>query len=103
MEDQLFFKYYIPALEIALTNENINHGYMVYGPDWYIEEKDIRDSIDLFEQNNYEKYYSLFDLVGLYFDAKSHNFSAVDGVDISIYKFKLNETIEEYKKKFNLG
>ena len=71
-------------------------------PDWYIESKEIRDKVDLFEQNNYEQHKLFFDLVALYFDAKSHNFREIEGVSVGDHKLRLNNIIEQYKKKFNL-
>jgi hypothetical protein len=102
MDDKQFFEFYIPALENAILNDQTNYGYLVHGPDWFIEHEGIRNEMDLFEQENYRKYNPIFDLVSLYFDAKSHNFDEIDGIDISTYRLNLIKVINDYKKKFSL-
>ena len=102
MNEQEFFKLYISALEKALSKDHINHGYNVYGPDWYVEDSDVRNQMDSFEETNFEKYSSLFEKVAIYFDAKSHNFKTIEGLNTEEYKQKLKEEISVYKSKFNI-
>lgn len=101
MNDQEFFKHYIPALETSLAFES-KEDFDVKGPDWFVEDEQIRNELDLFEQKNYERYKTLFDIVAYYLDARAHNFNEIDGVSLSDYKKKLELEIEIYKKKYNL-
>ncbi len=102
MSEQDFFSIYLPALEKALANDHVNHGFNVLGPDWYIENKTMRKKIDAFEEKNFEKYQALFESISLYFDAKSHNFDEINGIKTSEYKSRLIHQISLYKKKFTL-
>lgn len=102
MKKKEFFKVYIWALEKALENDNINHGYMVSGPEWYIDDQDLRNQMDLFEESNFERYRSLFEKVAIYFDAKSHYFNEIGQINIEKYKDILQKEILAFKKKFDM-
>jgi len=90
-----FYKIYLPALQKALDNDNSNHGFFVYPPEYYIDKMvereveycmDVELGTDVFIQQVEE-----------YFDAKSHYALDVRGVPIQLVKEKiLNEmhTIE---------
>jgi hypothetical protein len=101
MDDKQFFRYYIPALEIAMNFEE-NIPFNVKGPDWFVDDNKLRRELDLFEQNNFDRYEQFFQMVALYFDAWDHNFNEIDGVSLSDHKKKLEAEIEIYKKKFSL-
>lgn len=101
MNDENFFKNYIPALEASLAFES-KEDFDAKGPDWFVEDDQVRDELDLFEQKNYERYKSLFDMVAYYLDARAHNFNEIDGIILSEYKKKLEAEIEIYKKKYSL-
>ncbi len=103
MKEKEFFRIYIPALEKALLEDNINYGFSVLAPDWYIEDEDIRKEIYLFEETYFENYKDLFQNVALYFDAKSHGFNKINGILVSKFKEVLHEIISEYKKKFQIS
>ncbi len=98
MNEKEFFHQYIPALEQALLNDNVNHGFSVSGPDWYIDDANKRKEVDLFEQKNFESFEYFFENVALYFDAKSHGFDKINGVKIEICKGNLKDEILKYKK-----
>jgi hypothetical protein len=94
MNEEEFYPIYLSALEKALENDHINHGFYVFGPEDYVE-KEVAKSLEIFIENN-QKDRSFFDLVDLYFDAKAHNFDKINGVDIAIYKSKIKELMMMY-------
>jgi hypothetical protein len=102
MEDKLFFKYYLPALELSLACENNLVDFSVNGPDWFIEDDVIRNEIDLFEQNNFEKYHSFFQMIANYLDARAHNFETIDNMNLHQVKEKIANEILFYKSKYDL-
>lgn len=98
MTNREFYFIYIPALEEALRNDNINHGFSVFAPDFYIEGKylgKINKYID--NQNN-----DFLDQVAYYFDAKSHGFPSVLGISIEKYKMDLIRDMKLIKIKYSL-
>lgn len=97
MEKEVFFSNYIPALEHALDYQQ-QMDFEVIGPDMFINDIDIRNNLDEFENNNYFQYESLFYLVSIYFDAKTHNFQNVDGKNIATIKEEILKEIEKIKK-----
>ena len=97
MNEKDFLKIYIPALEKALENDEINTGFHVTLPIDYVP-KDISKSVEIYMDNNYDKFKVLFDMEAAYFDAKNHNFEFIDGVQTSEYRAKLFETIADYKR-----
>lgn len=101
MNDKEFFKYYIPALEVAMNFEE-NVPFNVKGPDWFVEDDKRRHELDLFEQINFDKYEHFFQMVALYFDAWDHNFDEIEGVNLPEYKKRLEAEISFYKVKFGL-
>lgn len=101
MDDKFFFKHYLPALEASLAFKS-DYDFDVKGPDWFVENDKIREELDLFEQESYENYKSLFDMVAYYLDARAHNFNEIEGVSLSDYKKKLEEEILLYKKEFGI-
>jgi len=97
MEKKVFFSNYIPALEQALNYQQ-HMDFEVIGPDMFISDIEIRNSLDEFENDNYFEYESLFYLVSSYFDAKTHNFQNVDGKNIATIKEQILEEIEKIKE-----
>ncbi len=102
MKDYIFFKNYLPALEIALENDKINHGYLVKSYDWYIDDENIRNQMNEFVNNNYSLY-DIFSLEDIYFDARSHEFKKVNGEDISVLRNKLMKLLSKYKSKYEIN
>lgn len=97
-----FYSLYIPALEKALVNDNINYGYFVKDPSDYIacnpdELKEIEIFLDKSCGQN-----DFLDKVAYYFDAKSHSFPSIQGIEIETYKKDIEEEIIAIKKKYNL-
>lgn len=101
MNEILFFKLYIAALELALNQDDNNLGFYVKGPEEFIDNNYMND-VEIFINSNYEKHKSLFDLVDVYFDALSHYSTQIDGISIESYKSKLIEIIDDYKKSYSL-
>ncbi|NHN27422.1 hypothetical protein FIA58_017215 [Flavobacterium jejuense] len=100
MIEKDFFKFYIPALECALSSTNINDGFNLLSPDAYIKDEKLRNQMDLFEENNFYKHRLLFENVALYFDAKSHGFPKINGIEIETFRLNLNQIISEYKRLY---
>ena len=101
MNEKTFFVNYIPALEASLAFKTM-YDFDVKGPDWFIEDDELRNELDLFEQKNYEQHKSLFDMVAYYLDARAHNFKEIEGVSIEEYKERLESAIDIYKKEYDL-
>jgi hypothetical protein len=98
MEKEEFFKYYIPALEKALSYIK-EEDFQTISPDMFIEDSNLRNNLDSFENLNYDLYKELFYLVSIYFDAKNHNFQYADGKCLNILKHNILNEILEIKKK----
>lgn len=97
-----FYRYYIPALIKALTNENSWEQFNVKGPEHYLnisDEKQNEIEIYLDQIAGQDKF---LDDVAYYFDAKSHGFNEIDGVKIEDYRKNLENEILKYKKKYGI-
>jgi hypothetical protein len=93
MKQEDFFRIYLPALERALENDEINSGFYTKNPEDFIEEKyqqEIEEHIE-----NTDEYKFFLNWVIDYFDAKSHYFDSIN--DIPIYEFR-NKIIVWIKK-----
>ncbi|GAA4276489.1 hypothetical protein [Aquimarina mytili] len=96
MTKQEFYSLYIPALEKALDTDHINIGFKVKGPEDYIDTK-----LQVEIENYLEEHEDVFlEKVAYYFDAKSHNFPSIEGVEIEVYKKKIKIEINNVKKGF---
>ncbi|MBP2615675.1 hypothetical protein [Chryseobacterium jejuense] len=96
MKTQDFYKIYLPAIEKALQNDEVNEGFYVKSPEDYIDPESIEEVIRYLE----EKEDAFLEKVAYYFDAKSHNFPSIQGVEITIYKKQLVEWILKLKKEY---
>ena len=97
MNEKDFFTNYIPALDKALSYDNINDEFSVKSPNWYIKDQKLRNQMDLFEDKNFNKYKKLFDSVSIYFDAKSHGFEKVENIEIDKYKTIILDEMNKYR------
>lgn len=88
-------KCYLTALEEALKNDNRNKGYHVDGPDKFVEKEYAQDVDDFLEKES--KYRRFFDLVGVYFDAKSHYATEINGKSIEVVKGEIENQILEIR------
>ena len=43
-----FLKIYLSAIKKAVNEDNINYGFHIKGPDWFIENDQTRNEIDEF-------------------------------------------------------
>ncbi|MEJ5104994.1 hypothetical protein [Chryseobacterium sp. MYb328] len=93
MRSHDFYKIYLPALEKALQNDEVNEGFYVKGPEDYIDPKLIEKVTQYLEE--YED--DFLKKVAYYFDEKSHNFPSIQGVDIEVYKEQLKSYISKLK------
>lgn len=96
MTKKEFYSIYIPALEKAFNNDNVNYGFYVAPPEDYININQI-DEINDYLDNTEDPF---IERVGYYFDAKSHYFSSIQ--NISIDKYKNSLIIEMNEKKGNI-
>jgi len=101
MTENTFFKLYLPAVEEAIKNDNQNSGYYVKLPIDYVDEKYLKEA-DLFIDSHYESHKIFFDLISIYFDAKSHYFTEVQGQSIDSYRNKLIEYIDTLKNQYQV-
>ena len=97
-----FYSIYIPALEKALESDDVNYGFYVKDPSDYIqcssdELKEIEIFLDKISGEN-----NFLDKVAYYFDAKSHNFPNIQGIEIEDYKEIIKKEIIALKKEYNL-
>ena len=100
MTSKLFFSYYLIALKEALSQDNVNSGFLVKSPNWFYP-KDMYDVLAEFEESHYDEF-PFIEKVAYYFDAKSHRFSNVRGVDINSYRNMLIETAKDISLKFGI-
>lgn len=101
MEEKEFYSYYLPALEKALMQDHINEGYRVRGPSFFIEgSRNKRLLIDNYvdKMSGVDKF---LDKVGIYFDAISHYFDEIDGVEIEGFKRVILEELKEKRTSLN--
>lgn len=96
MKTEDFYKIYIPALEKALQNDSINLGFYVKSPEDYLDDE-VSAQIDQYSDENGDVF---LEKVAYYFDAKSHNFSFVQEVEIDLYKADLIAEMVRLKKSF---
>lgn len=99
MKKEVFFKYYIPALETALNYER-QIDFETISPDNFVDDDQIRNDLDKFENENYTGFEKFFYLVSIYFDAKNHNFRSADDKDLSVVKNEILNEVESLKNKF---
>lgn len=93
MKSQDFYKIYLPALEKAFQNDGVNDGFYVKGPEEYIDSIFLHEITQYLEENED----AFLEKVAYYFDAKSHYFPSIQGVDIEVYK----EQLKNYILKLN--
>lgn len=94
MKPEEFYKIYLPALEKAFQNDDINEGFYVKGPEEYIDSIFLDDVTQYVEKNEDE----FLEKVAYYFDAKSHYFPSIEKVDVDVYKKELiDETLRIMK------
>lgn len=93
-----FFKYYIPSLKKALTEDHINYGFMVKGPDWWYPYE-WADEMDAFEDSCYKEF-PLLEKVAYYFDAKSHYFTSIKELDLDDYKKEILQSLSKLEAKY---
>ncbi|BAP30345.1 uncharacterized protein CHSO_1308 [Chryseobacterium sp. StRB126] len=94
MNSQEFYKIYLHALEKALENDEINHGFYVKEPEEYIDPVFLDEVTQYLEENED----AFLEKVAYYFDAKSHYFPSINRIDIDIYKKELLVDISKMKK-----
>ncbi|RAJ75619.1 hypothetical protein CLV59_109233 [Chitinophaga dinghuensis] len=87
MDNETFYRIYLPALKEALAQDSINHGFFVYPPEYFID-KSVEGEIESFIENELAED-KLIQLVDEYFDAKSHYATEVRGVPIQIIKGRI--------------
>ncbi|MCI3939450.1 hypothetical protein MQX03_19940 [Chryseobacterium aahli] len=103
MELIQFYTYYIPALEKALDEDNINKPmYDIKDPTQFlVGDYEIIKNIDFFlDISSGENIF--LDTVAYYFDAISHGFLSINNTSVHDMKILIWEYIYEIKKKYNL-
>lgn len=82
MNNEIFFKYYLPSLKKALSEDHINYGFHVKDPSWfYPKDKILNKEITDFEDSHYQEF-PILEIVAYYFDSKSHHFPDVGKMNI---------------------
>lgn len=99
MEKEDFYTIYIPALEKAFQNDSINLGFYVKSPEDYLDDEAVSQVDQYLKQ--YEDQF--LERTACYFDAKSHGFPSIQGVDIDLYKLKLMDEMNVLKKEYSKG
>jgi hypothetical protein len=97
LPDPLFVQIYMEALEAALSNDNINLGFHVKGPEDYIDDRYII-SAEVVISDNHDRYSKLFEMVDSYFDSLSHYSNDVDGIEAELVRDELFKFILDYKR-----
>lgn len=102
MNDIEFFRKYIPALKKALSNDNQGENFEIDTPDWYVKDESLRNRMDVFEEENFDKFSSIFQMVTNYFHAKAHYFEKINDVTIENYKKELELEIDKYCEQYGI-
>lgn len=89
---------YIPALEQALANDHINHGFSVFGPEWYMEKDHSLLTETFIDSELTDDVFII--LVEEYFHVMSHNFPEMNGEPIHLIKKRINDGIDRIKKQY---
>jgi hypothetical protein len=97
MDKQALVNSFLMALEEALANDHINHGFLVKSPDWYLDAEVSNKIESYYDSEENRAFNKFFDLVEYYFDAKSHNFPELNGVSLDLVK----EMIIKQSKEFS--
>lgn len=97
-----FYKIYIPALELALSNDDVNYGFLVKGPESYLNLSHY--DLTLFEcyLDEIGEKNDFIDKVAYYFDAISHGFLEIDGRSIVVYRNEIVIEMKRIKLKYNI-
>lgn len=93
-------EYYLTALEEALKNDDHNKGFHIDGPDKCVKKEYTQDVDGLLEEES--NYRCFFDLVGVYFDAKSHYATEINGKNIEEVKNEIEKQILEIRSLENM-
>lgn len=93
MKIQDFYKIYLPALEKAFQNDEVNNEFYVKGPEEYIDPIFLDEVTSYLEKNEDE----FLEKIAYYFDARSHNFPSIQGIAIDAYKEQLKSYILNLK------
>jgi hypothetical protein len=102
MDQRTFFSYYLPALEQALRHDHEWDVFLVKGPDYfYAGDEQLYRVLETFIEAHCDEI-ELFDRVGLYFDAMSHGFDTIDGIQVQDYKAMIRNQAAVIKQKFEL-
>jgi hypothetical protein len=102
MDQRTFFSYYLPALEEALRHDHEWETFLVKGPDFYYAGDDqLYQVLETFIEAHCDEI-ALFNQVGLYFDAMSHGFDAIDGVRVQAYKAMIAKEANFIKQRLDL-
>lgn len=97
MTEQEFFAIYIPAVRKAIITEV---AFGVSGPDWFIDDKAVMESVMNFEEKNYDEHAAFFDMVHEFLDAYSHNFPTVGDYPIEKSRRNLEEMLDIYEQRY---
>lgn len=100
MEVKEFYIIYLSALEEALANDHINNGFLVKGPDFYIDDRYLISIENFIDQRS--NYVDFLDNVAYYFDAKSHNFPSINDILITDYRESIIKEMKEIRFKYNI-
>lgn len=100
MNSITFLKVYLPAVELALASDNHNDGFFVKGPEHYIEPRYWNEVDEFIESNN--DYQEFIDMVGVYFDAKSHYAAEIEGESVEAYKDKLLQRLNTLRREYEV-
>lgn len=98
MNDKYFFLYYISALKEALLHAHETPDFSAKDPSWYYPESISKDLM-LYEDSHYDEF-PILEKVPYYFDAVSHNFPSIEGVDIKDYRQSIIEEMEQLEKRY---
>ena len=97
MDKKEFYQIYIPALEKALEEEN---QIEILDPEFYISDKGIYKQIIDYTENIVDD--PFLNHVAYYYDAKTHNFPDIDGIEINEYRSDIIKEMSVLKKKYGI-
>lgn len=101
MNDDFLLRAYIEALEKALKNDDVNFGYLVKDYSFYVQDDDLLLKIENYTQTTL-KNKLFFELVEMYFFAKSHYQDHSNGIRLSIVREHIIDGIKNIKKMLSI-
>ena len=96
MENNEILRKYLNAVKQAVENDNRNLGFYVAGPEAYLSAEEV-EYVDRL-MTAHRRFLVFYDSVGVYFDAKSHYATEIDGISIDLAREEILKQAADIEK-----